>query len=148
MKEYPQENEKSAAASVLGPSAVPIVLRVNGEAHLLLVEPRITLAEALRGPLGLTGSGSGYRRGGPLPAGEHCARRSGAGSVAGATGRSPADGGEDQRGNGGSSGRGGAGRGNILNAECLQITLARNTGAPRCTGGCRHLAAGSILKLA
>lgn len=31
MKAYPQENEKSAAASVLGPDAVPVVLRVNGE---------------------------------------------------------------------------------------------------------------------
>ena len=31
MKVYPQENEKSTAASVLGPDAVPIVLRVKGE---------------------------------------------------------------------------------------------------------------------
>ena len=56
MIEYPQENEKLVDASVLGPGAVSIVLRVNGEAHALLVEPRTTLAEALRGPLGLTGT--------------------------------------------------------------------------------------------
>ena len=56
MKEDPQENEKSAAASVLGPCAVPMLLRVNGEAHSLLLEPRTTLAEALRGLLGLTGT--------------------------------------------------------------------------------------------
>ena len=56
MKEDPQENEKSTAASVLGPGAVPVVLRVNGEAHPLLIEPRTTLAEALRGLLGLTGT--------------------------------------------------------------------------------------------
>ena len=56
MKEDPQANGKSAAASVLGPNAVSIVLLVNGEAHALLVEPRTTLAEALRGPLGLTGT--------------------------------------------------------------------------------------------
>jgi len=56
MKEDPQENGKSADASVLGPGAVSIVLRVNGEAHPLLIEPRTTLAEALRGPLGLTGT--------------------------------------------------------------------------------------------
>ncbi|WP_414041436.1 (2Fe-2S)-binding protein [Acidithiobacillus sp. M4-SHS-6] len=54
--EDPQEHEPSTAASVLGPGAVPIVLWVNGEAHPLLVEPRTTLAEALRGPLGLTGT--------------------------------------------------------------------------------------------
>lgn len=56
MKEDPQENEKSAAASILGPGAVPMVLLVNGKAHSLLLEPRTTLAEALRGPLGLTGT--------------------------------------------------------------------------------------------
>jgi carbon-monoxide dehydrogenase small subunit/xanthine dehydrogenase YagT iron-sulfur-binding subunit len=56
MKEDPQENGRSVDASVLGPGAVSIVLRVNGEAHSLLIEPRTTLAEALRGPLGLTGT--------------------------------------------------------------------------------------------
>ena len=56
MKEDPQDNEESATASVLGPGVVPIVLRVNGEAHPLWVEPRTTLAEALRDSLGLTGT--------------------------------------------------------------------------------------------
>ncbi len=38
-----------------GPGPLTIVLRVNGEARELTIEPRTTLAEALRGPLGLTG---------------------------------------------------------------------------------------------
>jgi xanthine dehydrogenase YagT iron-sulfur-binding subunit len=40
----------------LGPAAAPITLEVNGEVRTLQVEPRTTLAEALRGPLGLTGT--------------------------------------------------------------------------------------------
>ncbi len=35
---------------------VSIVLHVNGQAHPLPVEPRMTLAEVLRGPLGLKGT--------------------------------------------------------------------------------------------
>ncbi len=54
--EYAKEDENLADASVPGPGAVPIVLHVNGQTHALLVEPRVTLAEALRGPLGLTGT--------------------------------------------------------------------------------------------
>ncbi len=54
--EYAKEDENLADASVPGPGAVPIVLNVNGQTHALLVEPRVTLAEALRGPLGLTGT--------------------------------------------------------------------------------------------
>ena len=41
---------------ILGPDPVSIVLWVNGEARPLTVEPRTTLAAALRGPLGLTGT--------------------------------------------------------------------------------------------
>jgi len=41
---------------VAGPDPVPIALMVNGESRALAVEPRMTLAEALRGPLGLTGT--------------------------------------------------------------------------------------------
>jgi len=37
------------------PDAVPVTLSVNGVERSLRVEPRTTLAEALRGPLGLTG---------------------------------------------------------------------------------------------
>jgi len=46
-----------------GPEAVAISLDVNGESHKLFVEPRMTLAEALRGPLGLTGTKIGCNRG-------------------------------------------------------------------------------------
>jgi len=35
---------------------VSIILTVNGSGHALVVEPRMTLAEALRGPLGLLGA--------------------------------------------------------------------------------------------
>jgi carbon-monoxide dehydrogenase small subunit/xanthine dehydrogenase YagT iron-sulfur-binding subunit len=50
-------------AQPVGPQAVAISLAVNGETHKLLVEPRMTLAEALRGPLGLTGTKIGCNRG-------------------------------------------------------------------------------------
>jgi aerobic-type carbon monoxide dehydrogenase small subunit (CoxS/CutS family) len=41
---------------VMGPGRVPVTLRVNGAAHKVSVEPRTTLAEALRFELGLTGT--------------------------------------------------------------------------------------------
>jgi xanthine dehydrogenase YagT iron-sulfur-binding subunit len=41
---------------VLGPGAVPITLHVNGKAHSLKVEPRVTLLDALRSQLDLTGA--------------------------------------------------------------------------------------------
>src|SRR4051812_10397706 len=41
---------------VLGPGRVPVTLSVNGAPHKVKVEPRITLAEALRFELGLTGT--------------------------------------------------------------------------------------------
>jgi len=43
-------------SAVRGPSAVPLTLTVNGAARPLQVEPRTTLAEALRGPMDLTGT--------------------------------------------------------------------------------------------
>ena len=49
------ETAESTSASGGGPDAVPITLQVNGVARALRVEPRATLAEVLRGPLGLTG---------------------------------------------------------------------------------------------
>jgi xanthine dehydrogenase YagR molybdenum-binding subunit len=52
-----------AAATAIGPGAVPISLRVNGKAHRATIEPRTTLAAALRGPLGLTGTKIGCDRG-------------------------------------------------------------------------------------
>jgi xanthine dehydrogenase YagT iron-sulfur-binding subunit len=44
------------ASNAVGPGAVPIMLRINGKAHQLSVEPRTTLAEALRDTLHLTGT--------------------------------------------------------------------------------------------
>ena len=45
-----------AAAKTVGPDAVPISLNVNGQAHAISVEPRTTLATALRDTIGLTGT--------------------------------------------------------------------------------------------
>ncbi|MHB8303256.1 MAG: (2Fe-2S)-binding protein [Acidobacteriaceae bacterium] len=39
-----------------GPGAVPVTLLVNGKEHTIQIEPRITLAEALRMHMGLTGT--------------------------------------------------------------------------------------------
>ncbi len=44
------------AGEVLGPGAVPITLRINGKEHRLELEPRITLLDALRNHLDLTGA--------------------------------------------------------------------------------------------
>ncbi|HYB49652.1 MAG TPA: 2Fe-2S iron-sulfur cluster-binding protein [Burkholderiaceae bacterium] len=55
-------SEREVPQSV-GPGEVVIDLHVNGEVHRLTVEPRMTLAEALRGPLGLTGTKIGCDRG-------------------------------------------------------------------------------------
>ncbi|MGD0335199.1 MAG: 2Fe-2S iron-sulfur cluster-binding protein [Xanthobacteraceae bacterium] len=51
------------SASGAGSDAVPITLQANGAARVLRVEPRATLAEVLRGPLGLTGTKIGCNRG-------------------------------------------------------------------------------------
>jgi len=42
--------------AVLGPGAVPVNLRINGAVKKIEVEPRTTLAEALRVPLNMTGT--------------------------------------------------------------------------------------------
>jgi xanthine dehydrogenase YagT iron-sulfur-binding subunit len=42
-------------AAALGPGAVPITLTINGKAHRLQVEPRVTLLDAVRNYLGITG---------------------------------------------------------------------------------------------
>jgi xanthine dehydrogenase YagT iron-sulfur-binding subunit len=44
------------AAAVAGPGPVPITLQVNERARRLTVEPRVTLLDALRDQLGLTGA--------------------------------------------------------------------------------------------
>jgi xanthine dehydrogenase YagT iron-sulfur-binding subunit len=47
----------------IGSDAVPIAMQVNGVTRTLRVEPRMTLAEALRGPLDLTGTKIACNRG-------------------------------------------------------------------------------------
>jgi aerobic-type carbon monoxide dehydrogenase small subunit (CoxS/CutS family) len=49
---------------VLGPDAVTLNLKVNGAARTLSVEPRVTLLEALRDQLDLTGAKPVCERGG------------------------------------------------------------------------------------
>jgi xanthine dehydrogenase YagT iron-sulfur-binding subunit len=51
-----QELAKANGETAVGPEAVAVRLRVNGEAHQLNLEPRVTLLEALRDHLNLTGS--------------------------------------------------------------------------------------------
>ena len=53
-----------AAPSVLGPDAVALNLKVNGAIRSLSVEPRVTLLEALRNQLDLTGAKPVCERGG------------------------------------------------------------------------------------
>ena len=43
-------------AGFVGPGAVPVILRINGKAHKLNLEPRVTLLDALRDHLDITGS--------------------------------------------------------------------------------------------
>jgi xanthine dehydrogenase YagT iron-sulfur-binding subunit len=45
-----------SASTAVGPGAVPITMRINGKDQQLSVEPRTTLAEALRDVLHLTGT--------------------------------------------------------------------------------------------
>jgi aerobic-type carbon monoxide dehydrogenase small subunit (CoxS/CutS family) len=44
------------SSEILGPAAVPITLQVNGKPYSLSVEPRVTLLDALRNQLDLTGA--------------------------------------------------------------------------------------------
>ena len=53
-----------AAPGVLGPDAVTLNLKVNGAARSVSVEPRVTLLEALRNQLDLTGAKPVCERGG------------------------------------------------------------------------------------
>ena len=53
----------SPGPPVAGPEAVLVKLVINGTARNLRLEPRMTLAEALRGPLGLTGTKIACNRG-------------------------------------------------------------------------------------
>jgi aerobic-type carbon monoxide dehydrogenase small subunit (CoxS/CutS family) len=55
--------EKQADQPAIGPGAVPLKLRINGAVRTVTVPPQTTLAEALRGPLDLTGTKIGCDRG-------------------------------------------------------------------------------------
>ena len=57
------EAATSGSAPVVGPDPTSITLSVNGAVRQLAIEPRVTLAEALRGPLGLTGTKIACNRG-------------------------------------------------------------------------------------
>ena len=46
----------AAEAGFVGPGAVPITLRINGKVHKVNLEPRVTLLDALRDHLDITGS--------------------------------------------------------------------------------------------
>lgn len=48
--------ESAGTTEILGPGAVPIKLSINGKMRRLLVEPRVTLLDALRNELDLTGA--------------------------------------------------------------------------------------------
>jgi xanthine dehydrogenase YagT iron-sulfur-binding subunit len=54
---------QAAEGSALGPGPIVATLHVNGAPRQVLIEPRTTLAEALRGPLDLTGTKIGCNRG-------------------------------------------------------------------------------------
>ena len=51
-----QSAQASPAAEFAGPGKVPIKLRVNGRKHALSLEPRVTLLDALRNHLDITGA--------------------------------------------------------------------------------------------
>ena len=56
------ELEKANAEKTVGPGAVPVTLTVNGEKLKLLLEPRVTLLDALRNYSSLTGAKEGCDR--------------------------------------------------------------------------------------
>jgi aerobic-type carbon monoxide dehydrogenase small subunit (CoxS/CutS family) len=55
--------EINTEPGAVGPSAVPLTLRINGTVRTVAVAPHTTLAEVLRGPLDLTGTKIGCDRG-------------------------------------------------------------------------------------
>jgi aerobic-type carbon monoxide dehydrogenase small subunit (CoxS/CutS family) len=57
-------HSEAAAPVVLGPEAVPLQLKINGELRRVTVEPRVTLLRALRNELELTGAKEVCERGG------------------------------------------------------------------------------------
>lgn len=63
MKPRPGEPQGALDMAVVGPGPVAVTLNVNGVPRSVLIEPRTTLAEALRGPLDMTGTKIGCDRG-------------------------------------------------------------------------------------
>ena len=53
---FVEQAKAESAPDVVGPEAVPMTLNVNGVAQMLDVAPNMTLAEVIRGLLGLTGT--------------------------------------------------------------------------------------------
>ena len=51
-----QETAQAATANVVGPAPVPITLNINGKPVKVTVEPRVTLVDALRNYLDMTGA--------------------------------------------------------------------------------------------
>jgi xanthine dehydrogenase YagT iron-sulfur-binding subunit len=47
---------QAPAAKVVGPGPVPITLDINNKLHKIAIEPRVTLLDALRDHLGITGA--------------------------------------------------------------------------------------------
>ena len=56
------ELEKANAEKIIGPNAVPVTLKVNGEKLKLMLEPRVMLLDALRNYSSLTGAKEGCDR--------------------------------------------------------------------------------------
>lgn len=55
--------EEKPDPAIIGPGAAPISLRINGAVRTIAIPPHTTLADALRGPLDLTGTKVGCDRG-------------------------------------------------------------------------------------
>ncbi len=49
-------NAAGAPVTIYGPGKVPVALTINGTQHNLQIEPRVTLLDALRDQLGITGA--------------------------------------------------------------------------------------------
>jgi aerobic-type carbon monoxide dehydrogenase small subunit (CoxS/CutS family) len=62
VKSVAAELEKANNEKIIGPNAVPVTLTVNGEKLKLLLEPRVTLLDALRNYSSLTGAKEGCDR--------------------------------------------------------------------------------------
>ncbi|MGO8766558.1 MAG: (2Fe-2S)-binding protein [Limisphaerales bacterium] len=62
VKSVADELEKINAEKIIGPDAVPVTLSVNGRKMKLMLEPRVTLLDALRNYSSLTGAKEGCDR--------------------------------------------------------------------------------------